>query len=131
MKDKHARVLAIIALVFMVLFIVALTATLIDHTLLNGSVGYIALCTGVFVFMIFIALKADGRGYSIAKMKNDIEMEKIEKALEEQQRQEEQAAKEKALQGTADEVPAANDGKESAATENPETPESVDNNSKA
>ena len=131
MKDKHARVLAIIALIFMVLFIVALTATLIDHTLLNGSVGYIALCTGVFVFMIFIALKADGRGYSITKMKNDIEMEKIEKALEEQQRQEEQAAKEKAAQGTVDEVPAANDGKESAATENPETPESVDNDSKA
>ena len=98
MKDKQARALAIVALVFMVIFLAALTATLADYTLLNGSIGYIALGTGVFVFMIFIALKADGRGYSITKMNNEIEMKKIEEALEEQQRRE---AQEKA-DGTSD-----------------------------
>lgn len=84
MKDKQARALAIVALVFMGIFIVALIITLVDRTILHGSIGYVALCAGVFALMIFIALKADGRGYSITKMNNEIEMEKIEKALEEQ-----------------------------------------------
>ena len=84
MKDKTARVLAIVALVFMGIFVVALVATLVDYTLFGGGIGFIALGAGVFAFMIFIALKADGRGYSITKMNNEIEMEKIQKALEEQ-----------------------------------------------
>ncbi len=84
MKDKQARALAIVALVFMGIFVVALIVTLVDHTLLNGAIGYVALCSGVFAIMIFIALKADGRGYSVTKMNNEIEMQKIEKALAEQ-----------------------------------------------
>ncbi len=66
------------------IFVVALIVTLVDHTLLNGAIGYVALCSGVFAIMIFIALKADGRGYSVTKMNNEIEMQKIEKALAEQ-----------------------------------------------
>lgn len=92
MKDKQARALAIVALVFMGIFVVALIVTLVDHTLLNGAIGYVALCSGVFAIMIFIALKADGRGYSVTKINNEIEMQKIEKALAEQ------AAREKAEQ---------------------------------
>lgn len=90
MKDIHARVLAIIALVFMGIFVVALTMTFIDYKMLNGSIGFVALGTGVFAIMILVALKADGRGFSITKMKNDAEMEKIEKQLAEQQKAEEQ-----------------------------------------
>ena len=79
------------------IFIVALIITLVDHTLLNGGIGYVALCAGVFTLMIFIALKADGRGYSITKMNNQIEMEKIEKALAEQaEREKAEAEKGKA-----------------------------------
>lgn len=78
MKDRTARALAIVALVFMALFVAALVATLVDSTLLNGAVGYVALCCSVFALMIFIALKADGRGYSITKMNNEIEMKKPE-----------------------------------------------------
>lgn len=84
MKDKTARVLAIIALVFELIFIVTLVATVIDHKLLNGSIGYIALCSGVFVAMCLIALKADGRGFSMTKINNDIEMAEIENKLKEQ-----------------------------------------------
>lgn len=104
MKDKQARALAIVALVFMLIFIAALTATVVDHTLLGGSIGYIALCAGVFVLMVFIALKADGRGYSITKMNNEIEMEKIKKELEEQQKREEAEKAEKAERDKADEA---------------------------
>lgn len=82
MKDRTARILAVIALVFMAAFIVTLIMTLVDHTLLYGSIGYVSLCAGVFTLMIFIALKADGRGFSMTKINNDIEMEKIEKELE-------------------------------------------------
>lgn len=79
------------------IFVVALIVTLVDHTLLNGAIGYVALCSGVFAIMIFIALKADGRGYSVTKMNNEIEMQKIEKALAEQ------AEREKAEQAEQDE----------------------------
>lgn len=78
------------------IFVVALIVTLVDHTLLNGAIGYVALCSGVFAIMIFIALKADGRGYSVTKMNNEIEMQKIEKALAEQ------AEREKAEQAEQD-----------------------------
>lgn len=98
MKDKQARALAIVALVFMGIFVVALIVTLVDHTLLNGAIGYVALCSGVFAIMIFIALKADGRGYSVTKMNNEIEMQKIEKALAEQAEREKAEQAEQAEQ---------------------------------
>ena len=88
MKDRMARVLAIIALVFMGIFVVALTLTLVDYKMLGGGIGFIAMGSGVFALMIFIALKADGRGYSLSKMKQEIEMEKIEKELAEQEKAE-------------------------------------------
>ncbi|MCM1368478.1 MAG: hypothetical protein NC184_06705 [Roseburia sp.] len=91
MKDKTARVLAIVALVFMGLFVAALVATLVDSTLFNGSVGYVALTTGVFALMIFIALKADGRGYSVTQMNNEIEMEKLREAAEKEAAEKEAA----------------------------------------
>ncbi len=71
-----------IALVFMGVFIVTLIMTLVDHTMLNGSIGFFALGAGVFALMILVALKADGRGFSMTKINNDIEMEKIQKELE-------------------------------------------------
>ncbi len=112
MKDKQARALAIVALVFMGIFIAALIATLVDHTLLGGSIGFIALGLGVFVMMIFIALKADGRGYSITKMNNEIEMQKIQKALEERQKAEEENAadRETAQETQADDGVKVDDG---------------------
>ncbi len=84
MKDKTSRVLAIIALVTMGIFVGTLIATLVDYTLLNNAIGFIALGSGVFTLMIFIALKADGRGFSMTKINNEIEMQKIEKKAAEQ-----------------------------------------------
>ncbi len=81
MKDKSARILAIIALVFIVIFSVMLVMTLIDYRMLGGSVGFIALGTGVFALVIFFALKADGRGFSMTKINNEIEMQKLEEAM--------------------------------------------------
>lgn len=90
MKDKPARALAIIALVFMGIFLAALVATIVDHTLLNGSIGFVALGSAVMTLMIYIALKADGRGFSMTKINNEIEMQKAEKAAEEQEKAEKQ-----------------------------------------
>lgn len=67
-----------IALVFMGVFIVTLIMTLVDHTMLNGSIGFFALGAGVFALMILVALKADGRGFSMTKINNEIEMAKLE-----------------------------------------------------
>ncbi len=88
MKDKPARILAIIALVFIGIFSVMLVLTLIDYRMLGGSVGFIALGTGVFALVIFFALKADGRGFSMTKINNEIEMQKLENAMKEQEARE-------------------------------------------
>lgn len=61
MKNKTARALAIIALVFMGIFSGALIATLVDSSLMNGGIGYLALSSGVFSLMVFFALRADGK----------------------------------------------------------------------
>ena len=135
MKNGLARALAIIALVFMVIFIAALIATVIDRTLLNGSVGYIALGCGVFVMMIFLALRADGRGFSITKMNNEIEMKKIEEELKKQQEQEQREKEAKAREQSADgeistDASEASEKTESECKENPseqaEKPEVAD-----
>lgn len=61
MKNKTARALAVIALVFMGIFSGALIATLVDPSLMNGGIGYLALSSGVFSLMVFFALRADGK----------------------------------------------------------------------
>lgn len=91
MKDKHARGLAVTALVFMGIFIGSLIATFVDYTLLYGAIGYVALVAAVVVLAIFFVLKADGRGFSLADMKNESELEKIEQALEAQRAESEKA----------------------------------------
>ncbi len=89
-----------IALVFMGVFIVTLIMTLVDHTMLNGSIGFFALGAGVFALMILVALKADGRGFSMTKINNEIEMEKIQK--EPEKREAEQKAKEESADRDGD-----------------------------
>ena len=103
MNNKLARALAITALAFMAIFVAALIAAIIDRTLLNGAVTYVAIGTGVFTLMIFIALKADGRGFSVTKMNNEIEMEKIEKELAEQEEKEKAEAEEEKEEVAAEE----------------------------
>ncbi|MBD5132024.1 MAG: hypothetical protein HDT28_05480 [Clostridiales bacterium] len=93
MKDKTARALAIVALVFMGIFVVALITTIIDRTLLGGSIGFIALASGVITLVLFVILKADGRGYSLTQMKNESEMAEIERAIQEKIEQEKQKQK--------------------------------------
>lgn len=124
MKDKTARALAITALVFMAVFVAALVATMIDYTLLNGSVGYIALCSGVFTLMIFLALKADGRGYSITKMNNEIEMQKIEKEAAEKEAAENVARETEATESKETEAAESKDDTETAGKEPSKTSES-------
>lgn len=85
MKDKHARGLAVTALVFMGIFVGSLIATLVDYTLLYGAIGYVALVAGVTALSIFFVLKADGRGFSLVDMKNEGKLKKIEQALKDEQ----------------------------------------------
>lgn len=110
-----------IALVFMGVFIVTLIMTLVDHTMLNGSIGFFALGAGVFALMILVALKADGRGFSMTKINNEIEMEKIQK--EPEKREAEQKAKEESADRDGD-----GDGEnaEDAKSESEEAPDTED-----
>lgn len=121
MKDRTARILAVIALVFMGVFIVTLIMTLVDHTMLNGSIGFFALGAGVFALMILVALKADGRGFSMTKINNEIEMEKIQK--EPEKREAEQKAKEKNADRDDD---GGGENAEDAKSESEEAPDTED-----
>lgn len=110
-----------IALVFMGVFIVTLIMTLVDHTMLNGSIGFFALGAGVFALMILVALKADGRGFSMTKINNEIEMEKIQK--EPEKREAEQKAKEKNADRDGD---GGAENAEDAKSESEEAPDTED-----
>jgi len=91
MKNKTARILAIIALVFMGIFVVTLVMTLVDYTMLNNGIGFIALGSGVFVLAVFFALRADGRGFSMTDINRDIEMKKLEAEAERQKEADEKS----------------------------------------
>lgn len=80
MKDKTARVIAIIALVFMAVFVVSLTLALAG---VYGNIfTYVAIGGGAVGIALFILIKISGRGYSVTQMNNEMEMEKIRKENE-------------------------------------------------
>lgn len=75
MKDKTARIIAIIALIFMAVFVVSLTVSLAD--VYRDIFTYVAVGSGAVALALFMLIKMSGRGYSITEMNNEIEMEKI------------------------------------------------------
>lgn len=79
MKDKLARALAIVALVFMAVFVVMLAAVFaIPKGIAHDAIMYTAIGSGAVGLVLFAVLKLDGRGYSMRKINNEIEMQKIE-----------------------------------------------------
>ena len=81
MKDKTARIIAIIALIFMAAFVVSLTISLAG--VMSNVFTYVAIGSGAVALALFMVLKINGRGYSITEMNNETEMEKIRKENEE------------------------------------------------
>lgn len=57
MSKKTKKILAIIALVFIGLFTVSFVAFLVDRTLFNGAIGFLALFTGGIGLALFLAIK--------------------------------------------------------------------------
>ncbi len=96
MKDKTARIIAIIALVFMAVFVMSLTVSLAG--VYSNIFTYVAVGSGAVALALFVLVKMSGRGYSITEINNEIEMEKIRKENEAQlaAAQAEQAEKDKA-----------------------------------
>lgn len=80
MKDKTARALAVTALVFMGIFIISFPMSFMGTDWLYGVFVYTTAGGGAIALMLLLVLKIDGRGFSITKINNDIEMKKIEKA---------------------------------------------------
>lgn len=56
MSKRSIRVLAIVALVFMALFVASLTAWSFDRGLFNGAIGYVAIFTGGIGIGIYVVL---------------------------------------------------------------------------
>ena len=81
MKDKTARIIAIIALIFMAVFVTSLLVSLAG--VLREIFSYIAIGSAAVTLALFMLIKLSGRGYSITEMNNEIEMEKIRKENEE------------------------------------------------
>ena len=80
MKDKTARIIAIIALVFMAVFVVSLTLSLAG--VYSNIFTYVAIGGGAVALALFMLIKMSGRGYSVTQINNEIEMEKIQKENE-------------------------------------------------
>ena len=80
MKDKTARIIAIIALVFMAVFVVSLTLSLAG--VCGNIFTYVAIGSGAVGIVLFLLIKITGRGYSITEINNEMEMEKIQKENE-------------------------------------------------
>lgn len=59
MNKKFVKVLAIIALVFVALFSVALVLTLLDKTMFNGAIGYFTLVCGVVGVGLFFVVRVN------------------------------------------------------------------------
>ena len=81
MKDKTARIVAIIALIFMAVFVTSLTVSLAG--VLSNIFTYIAIGSAAVALALFMLIKISGRGYSITEINNEIEMEKIRQENEE------------------------------------------------
>lgn len=56
MSKRTVRILAIVALVFMVLFVAATIAWSFDRALFNGAIGYVAIFTGGLGIGIYVVL---------------------------------------------------------------------------
>ena len=67
MNKKLRKAVAIIALVFMGLFVVSLVLCLVDIKMLNGSIGFAALFTGFIGIALFFVLYFNDR----AEKKNE------------------------------------------------------------
>ena len=80
MKDRTARIIAIVALVFMAVFVVSLTLSLAG--VYSNIFTYVAIGGGAVALALFMLIKISGRGYSVTEMNNEIEMEKISKENE-------------------------------------------------
>ena len=80
MKDKTARIIAIIALIFMAVFVVSLTLSLAG--VCGNIFTYVAIGSGAVGIVLFLLIKITGRGYSITEINNEMEMEKIQKENE-------------------------------------------------
>lgn len=80
MKDKTARIIAIIALIFMAGFVVSLTLSLAG--VMQNVFTYLAIGSAAVALALFVLIKMSGRGYSITEMNNEMEMEKIRRENE-------------------------------------------------
>lgn len=118
MSNKTARIVAIIALVFMAAFVVFLVLTIIDIKMLGGSVGIIAMITGFVAIGLYLWLRFAGKTYNLSKMKDEAEMQRIQDELDKQALDETNA---KAEEGTALE----NAAEEDSSTEVEATEDSV------
>ena len=78
MKDKTARALAITALIFMGIFVISFPMAFMGTDFVYGTFLYLTVGSGALTLLIFLLLKIDGRGFSMTKINNEIQMKKIE-----------------------------------------------------
>lgn len=83
MSKKTKKIIAIVALVFMVLFCVALTLTFYNRMLFNGAIGACALFTGGIGIALFLVLKLSRSPEDAAEENENSESKADEQSPEE------------------------------------------------
>ena len=95
MNTKVRKIIAILALIFMLAFLASFMTYLIDSTLLNGAVGLLTILTGCIAVGLYLSIVIDNRYGKEAQKK------RMEEILKEQAEAEEKTASE----GVAEDVP--------------------------
>lgn len=95
MSTKVRKIIAILALIFMVAFLASFMMYLIDKTLLNESVGLLTILTGCIAVGLYLSIVIDNKYGKAAQQK------RMEEILKEQAEAEEK----KAAEGGAEDVP--------------------------
>lgn len=95
MNTKVRKIIAILALIFMLAFLASFMTYLIDSTLLNGAIGLLTILTGCIAVGLYLSIVIDNRYGKEAQKK------RMEEILKEQAEAEEKTASE----GVAEDVP--------------------------
>lgn len=85
MSKKLRQIVAIISLILMVVFLASFTAYLIDSTMFNGAIGFLAIFSGAFMFSLYLVIVFDNK-FGAEAMKR-----RAEKAMEETKKEEQNA----------------------------------------
>ena len=100
MSPKLRKFVAILALVFMTVFLASAMAYLIDSTLLNGAINFLMIFSGAFAIVLYLVIVFDNKfGIEGTKKRMEQAMKEQEEARAEYEREMQEQASQAEAEG--------------------------------